>query len=129
MSVYNFMEVKMNIHNMTPHVVTLIVEGVRVDYPSEGVIRASQKDVKVDEVETNINLGNSSAGFTIPVFSSTFGAPEGVPENLDGIYIVSSLAYQSLKAAGMPMEHFVVPSGTIRDESGKIIGCKGFARI
>ena len=117
------------IHNMTPHVVTLIVEGVRVDYPSEGVIRASQKDVKVDEIVTDLDLGNSSAGFTIPVFSSSFGAPEGVPEKLDGIYIVSSLAYQSLKAAGMPMEHFVVPSGTIRDAEGKIIGCKGFARI
>lgn len=117
------------IHNMTPHTITLIVEGVKVDFPSEGVIRASQKDVKVDEIVTDLNLGNSSAGFTIPVFSSTFGAPEGVPENLDGIYIVSSLAFQSLKAAGMPMEHFVVPSGTIRDESGKIIGCKGFARI
>ena len=117
------------IHNMTPHVVTLIVEGVRVDYPSEGVIRASQKDVKVDEIVTDLDLGNSSAGFTIPVFSSSFGAPEGVPEKLDGIYIVSSLAYQSLKAAGMPMEHFVVPSGTIRNAEGKIIGCKGFARI
>ena len=118
------------IHNMTPHVVTLIVEGVRVDYPSEGVIRASQKDIKVDEIVTDLDLGNSSAGFTIPVFSSSFGAPEGVPElEQDAVYIVSSLAYQSLKAAGMPMEHFVVPSGTIRDEQGKIVGCKGFARI
>ena len=130
MSVYNFMEVKMNIHNMTPHVVTLIVEGVRVDYPSEGIIRATQKDVKVDEVVTDLKIGEAgSAGFTIPVFSSSFGAPEGVPENLDGIYIVSSLAFQSLKAAGYDMSHFVVPSGTIRDEQGRIIGCKGFARI
>lgn len=119
----------MTIHNMTPHVVTLIVDGVKVDFPSEGIIRASQKDVKVDEVVTDLKIEAGSAGFTIPVFSSTFGEPEGVPENLDGIYIVSSLAYQSLKAAGMPMKYFVVPSGTIRDESGKIIGCKGFARI
>lgn len=119
----------MNIHNMTPHVITIVVDGVSVSFPSEGVIRAAQKDVKVDEIVTDLDLGNSSAGFTIPVFSSTFGAPEGVPEKLDGIYIVSSLAFQSLKAAGMPMEYFVVPSGTIRDESGKIIGCKGFARI
>ena len=119
----------MNIHNMTPHVITIVVDGVSVSFPSEGVIRAAQKDVKVDEIVTDLDLGNSSTGFTIPVFSSTFGAPEGVPENLDGIYIVSSLAFQSLKAAGMPMEHFVIPSGTIRDESGKIIGCKGFARI
>lgn len=124
------MEVKMTqIHNMTPHDITIIVDGVSVVFHSEGIIRAAQKDVKVDEIVTDLDLGNSSAGFTIPVFSSTFGAPEGVPENLDGIYIVSSLAFQSLKAAGMPMRHFVVPSGTIRDESGKIIGCKGFARI
>ena len=118
------------IRNYTPHVVTLIVDGVRVDYPSEGIIRAYQKDVKVDEIVTDLDLGNSSAGFTIPVFSSSFGAPENVPTLEDNtVYIVSSLAFQSLKAAGMPMEHFVVPSGTIRDESGKIIGCKGFARI
>lgn len=117
------------IHNMTPHTITLIVEGVKVDFPSEGIIRATQKDVKVDEIVTDLDLGNSSAGFTIPVFSSSFGAPEGVPENLDGIYIVSSLAFQSLKAAGYNMKYFVIPSGTIRDESGKIIGCKGFARI
>lgn len=114
---------------MTPHVITIVVDGVSVSFPSEGVIRAAQKDVKVDEIVTDLDLGNSSAGFTIPVFSSTFGAPEGVPEKLDGIYIVSSLAYQSLKAAGMPMEHFVIPSGTIRDEQGRIVGCKGFARI
>lgn len=120
----------MNIHNYTPHLITLVVDGIRVDFPSEGVIRAKQEDTKIDEIVTNLKIGEAgSAGFTIPVFSSTFGAPEGVPENLDGIYIVSSLAYQSLKAAGIPMEHFVVPSGTIRDESGKIIGCKGFARI
>ena len=117
------------IHNMTPHDITIIVDGVSVVFHSEGIIRAAQHDEQVDEIVTDLDLGNSSAGFTIPVFSSTFGAPEGVPENLDGIYIVSSLAFQSLKAAGMPMEHFVVPSGTIRDESGKIIGCKGFARI
>lgn len=121
----------MNIHNMTPHVITIVVDGVSVSFPSEGIIRASQKDVKVDEVVTDLKIGEAgSAGFTIPVFSSSFGAPEGVPElEQDAVYIVSSLAFQSLKAAGMPMEHFVVPSGTIRDESGRIIGCKGFARI
>ena len=118
------------IHNMTPHTITLIVDGVSVSFPSEGVIRAAQKDVKVDEVVTDLKIGEAgSAGFTIPVFSSSFGAPEGVPENLDGIYIVSSLAFQSLKAAGYNMKYFVVPSGTIRDAEGKIIGCKGFARI
>lgn len=118
------------IHNMTPHTVSVIVNGVRVDFPSEGVIRASQHDEQVSEVVTDLKIGEAgSAGFTIPVFKSTFGAPEGVPAVLDGIYIVSSLAYQSLKAAGYDMEHFVIPSGTIRDEQGRIVGCKGFARI
>lgn len=118
------------IHNMTPHVITIVVNGVRVDFPSEGVIRAAQKDEQINEIETNINLGNSSSGFTIPVFYSSFGAPEGVPELKDGdVYIVSSLAAQSLKAAGYNMSKFLVPSGTIRDGQGRIIGCKGLARI
>ena len=118
------------IHNMTPHTITLVVDGIRVDFPSEGIIRAKQADTKVDEIVTDLDLGNSSAGFTIPVFFSTFFEPEGVPELKDDtIYIVSSLAFQSLKAHGYNMKYFVIPSGTIRDESGKIIGCKGFARI
>ena len=121
----------MNIHNMTPHVVTLIVEGVRVDYPSEGIIRATQKDVKVDEVVTDLKIGEAgNAGFTIPVFSSTFGAPEGVPEEIDpnGIYVVSMLAYQSLRTHGYDMDKYYIVSGTIRDESGRIVGCKGLAK-
>lgn len=118
------------IHNMTPHTITLVVDGVSVSFPSEGIIRAKQEDTKVDEIVTDLDLGNSSTGFTIPVFSSKFFEPEGVPElEDDTIYIVSSLAFQSLKAHGYNMSHFVVPSGTIRDEEGKIIGCKGFARI
>lgn len=117
------------IHNMTPHLITIVVGGVSVSFPSEGIIRATQRDEQVGEVETDLVVGAGSAGFTIPVFKSTFGAPEGVPEKLDGIYIVSSLAFQSLKAAGYDMSHFVVPSGTIRDEQGRIVGCKGFARI
>lgn len=118
------------IHNMTPHTVSVIVNGVKVDFQSEGIIRAAQHDEQVSEVVTDLKIGEAgSAGFTIPVFKSTFGVPEGVPAVLDGIYIVSSLAYQSLKAVGYDMEHFVIPSGTIRDEQGRIVGCKGFARI
>lgn len=121
----------MKIHNMTPHVVTFVIDGVKVDFPSEGVIRAAQKDEQVGEIETEINLGNSSAGVSIPVFTSSFGAPEGVTNFIDpdAVYIVSAIAAQSLKAAGYDMTKFLVPSGTIRDEQGRIVGCKGLARI
>ena len=122
----------MKIHNMTPHVITIVVDGVRVDFPSEGVIRATQKDEKIDEIETNINLGNSSSGFTIPVFSSSFGEPEGMPMgddiDPDGIYIVSAIAAQALKQAGWAGT-YMVTCGAIRDEQGHIVGCQGLARI
>ena len=118
------------IHNMTPHDITIIVDGVSVSFPSEGVIRAAQHDEQVSVVNTDLQVKAGSAGMEIPVFQSSFGAPEGVPTlKDDAVYIVSSLAFQSLKAAGYDMSHFVVPSGTIRDEQGRIIGCKGFARI
>lgn len=120
----------MNIHNMTPHVVTLIVEGVRVDYPSEGVIRAKQVDSKIGVINSELKINAASAGIEIPVFKSTFGAPEGVPEEIDpnGIYVVSMLAYQSLRTHGYNMDKYYIVSGTIRDESGKIVGCKGLAK-
>lgn len=118
------------IHNMTPHTITLVVNGIRVDFPSEGIIRAKQEDTKVDEIVTDLDLGNSSAGFTIPVFSSKFFEPEGVPEEIDpnGIYVVSMLAYQSLKTHGYNMDKYYIVSGTIRDEQGRIVGCKGLAK-
>lgn len=121
----------MKIHNMTPHTITIVVDGIKVDFPSEGVIRATQRDEQVDEIETEVNLGNSSAGVSIPVFTSSFGEPEGVTNFIDpdAVYIVSAIAAQSLKKAGYDMSRFLVPSGTIRDEQGRIIGCKGLARI
>lgn len=120
----------MKIYNYTPHVITIVVDGVKVELPSVGIIRATQVDMKIGEIETNLDLGNSSSGFTIPVLTSSFGAPEGVPQlEDDAVYIVSSLAAQSLKRAGYDMSRFLVPSGTIRDEQGRIIGCKGLAII
>lgn len=119
------------IHNMTPHAIDFVIDGVKVSFPSEGVIRAKQTDVQVNEVVTDLKIGEAgSAGFTIPVFKSTFGAPEGVPEKIDpnGIYVVSMLAFQSLKAAGYNMDKYYIVSGTIRDEQGKIVGCKGLAK-
>ena len=119
------------IHNMTPHDITIIVDGVSVVFHSEGIIRAAQHDEQVDEVVTDLKIGEAgNAGFTIPVFSSTFGAPEGVPEEIDpnGIYVVSMLAYQSLRTHGYDMDKYYIVSGTIRDESGRIVGCKGLAK-
>lgn len=116
---------------MTPHAIDFVIDGVKVSFPSEGVIRAAQHDEQVSEVVTDLKIGEAgSAGFTIPVFSSTFGAPEGVPEEIDpnGIYVVSMLAYQSLKTHGYNMDKYYIVSGTIRDESGRIVGCKGLAK-
>ena len=119
------------IHNMTPHDITIIVDGVSVVFHSEGIIRAAQHDEQVNEVVTDLKIGEAgNTGFTIPVFKSTFGAPEGVPEEIDpnGIYVVSMLAYQSLKTNGHNMDKYYIVSGTIRDEQGRIVGCKGLAK-
>lgn len=120
----------MNIHNMTPHAIDFVIDGVKVSFPSEGVIRAKQIDSKIGVINSEIKINAASAGIEIPVFQSNYGAPEGVPEEIDpnGIYVVSMLAYQSLKTNGYSMDKYYIVSGTIRDESGRIVGCKGLAK-
>ena len=120
----------MNIHNMTPHAIDFVIDGVKVSFPSEGVIRAKQVDSKIGVINSELKINAASAGIEIPVFQSSYGAPEGVPEEIDpnGIYVVSMLAYQSLKAHGYSMDKYYIVSGTIRDESGHIVGCKGLAK-
>lgn len=62
----------------------------------------------------------------IPVTATEFGEVEGLPEPVDGvIYIVSSLVAQRV-----PNRNDVfIPSESVRDSQGRIIGCKSLGKI
>ena len=119
----------MKIVNLTPHevrvycpVIDEMSNGEQVNYgdnvvvfPSEGVARLGVKTDVVDWID----------GITIT--KQAFGTPEGLPEEeLDGdgtpvrFYIVSQVM-----ASALPERcDLLYPADLVRDEEGKVIGCK-----
>jgi hypothetical protein len=98
------------IRNFTPHPINL---GDR-EIPSEGIIRCQEIVEIVGEFEG------------VELIKKTFGALEGLPEYDENTLIVASIiAATAAKTIGR--NDVVVPGEVIRDEQGRIIGCKNLA--
>lgn len=108
------------IKNLTPHAIFIVDEdgnAVTV-FESEGIARAEQKDEPAGELNG------------IPLVKSTFGKPIDLPEpEKDEFLIVSLVTANAAKAAGRTTEDLLLTSGLVRDEQGRIIGCKAFAIV
>jgi hypothetical protein len=115
----------MKLVNLTPHTVTLIVEGGSLEVPPSGsVVRAKETKELVGI------LGDRD--ISVPLYRIRYGEPEGLPTvEPDTYYIVSSLAAQAIKAHLPPhvAERFVVVTDPVRDEGGRIIGARALALI
>lgn len=107
----------MNIKNLTPHTINFVSpEGYPVmDIKPEGTVaRVSAKTATVGEIDG------------IPVTKSVYGEVEGLPEPEEGtIYIVSALV-----AGRVPeREDVFIPNESVRDEKGRIVGCKSLGHV
>lgn len=101
--------------NMTPHALNIIQsDGSTLTVaPSGFVPRCSSTEV----VDGAIGLIN--------ITKQTLGEVEGLPESLPGtFYIVSRLV---ASAANRP--DLLVPGPLVRDDQGRVIGCKGLSRL
>lgn len=120
--------------NLTPHTINLYLitdceevvkgtyksltlkEGAKplIVYPSKGVARATSKR----ELVYTIN--------NIPVYTTTYGEPEGLPEPVPNTYlIVSAITAQAAKGR----HDLIIVDGAVRDGEGKIVGCTAFGKI
>ena len=103
--------------NLTPHAITFVnAEGnvARTVTPSGSLARVSCKTVTVGEI----------AG--IPVTETVYGEVEGLPSPQENtIYIVSALVAQ--RCTGRT--DVFVPSEQIRDDQGRVIGCRSLGRV
>jgi hypothetical protein len=106
-----------NIINLTPHSITFVDDAgntVLTIKPSGQVARCSVTREKVGTI----------AG--IPVNRSRFGKVENLPEPQEGtIYIVSSLTAQAVP----DRKDVFITDDAVRDEQGRIIGCRALAQI
>jgi hypothetical protein len=105
----------MKVINLTPHDLNLYKEGELVEtIPSQGFARARQ---------INTHIGNING---YPLSKVTYGETENMPAPQKGvIYVVSSITAQ----ASIDRDDVVTPTGMVRDENGRIIGCTGFAKL
>lgn len=107
----------MEIKNLTPHTINFVTNEGRpiMDVKPDGrIARVSVKTATVGEIDG------------IPVTKSVYGEVEGLPEPEEGtIYIVSSLV-----AGRVPERSDVfIPNESVRDEKGRIVGCKSLGHI
>lgn len=107
----------MEIKNLTPHAITFVGEDnspIMVIEPSGQLARVSCKT----EVTGSI-MG-------IPTTETVYGDVEGLPTPKNGtIYIVSSLVAQRCK----DRNDVFIPNESIRDDKGRIIGCRSLGRV
>lgn len=107
---------KVIIVNLTPHNINLfrgdeLIETIK----SSGTARVSVCSEIIGEIN----------GF--PISKNFYGEIIGLPEPQPGIfYVVSALVAQ---AAAGKRDDLLVVNDTVRDEEGRIVGCRGFARI
>lgn len=109
----------MKIVNLTPHTITLVTEsGNIVVDPSGTLARVRATTVRIGEVDVN--------GIKVPLTSTRYSNVEGLPAPEEGtLYIVSSLV------AGRVTERddVVIPNESVRDDKGRIIGCKSLGHV
>ena len=110
----------MRIVNLTPHEVKIVDGGNNVVavFPSDGVARVGQSVVLVDEIDS------------IPVVKTEFGEVLGLPEPAeDTVFIVSRITVEVARAQGLSTDDLLVTSGAVRDDQGRIVGCRALARL
>lgn len=104
--------------NLTPHKILVFDETNKVvcEIASSGVARA----------ESRIIQNGDLAG--IPIKKIDFGRPTNLPDfKLGKWLIVSRVTAEAAKAAGRDTSDLLLTVDTVRDENGRIIGCRGFS--
>lgn len=106
--------------NLTPHAINIVDETNQViaTFASEGVARAAQKTEFIGVVDG------------VRITKSTFGEPVNLPEFVDGVYLIVSLATASAaKQFGRRVDDLLITNEAVRDDQGRIIGCRSLAVV
>ena len=102
--------------NATPHTLNIVqTDGTVLELKASGICPRCSSSELVDQA---IGL--------IQVTRQTLGHVEGLPDDTDPAtyYIVSRLV-----ASACGREDLLVPGPLVRDDQGRVIGCKGLSRL
>ena len=112
----------MRIVNLTPHPLNLMPEGPdgpTVTIPPSGLVaRCATSRVQVDTVTVD--------GITVPVNQTRFGEVSDLPDpQPDTIFVVSALVAQAVPER----QDIFITDDAVRDDQGRIIGCRALAHV
>jgi len=115
--------------NLTPHAIHVHIgtpdTGIAIaTIPSDGEARC--EEIIIDEsILAWDQFGDSGMRQNIPLRIKGYGKVIGLPEPRDGVlYCVSTLVAQQVVR-----DDLVTVDQVVRDDQGRIIGCRGFARL
>ena len=108
----NLKKKSLEVVNLTPHSINIV--GGPTFEPSGQVARISSTNENAGELIIN--------GESVPLITQEFGEVIGLPEEKEGtMFIVSGLIF-----ANSERKDLLVPGEQVRDEQGRVIGCKSF---
>ena len=105
--------------NLTPHSINVIGDdnSVAITIEASGnVARCSQTIDIVDSIDLN--------NVAIPISSSSYGEVVDLPAPQDNTYYIVSRLVMS---ACPDRQDLLVPNDLVRDEAGRVIGCRSLA--
>jgi hypothetical protein len=117
-----------NVINLTPHEITVFLpDGGTIVFPPSGTV------ARVEEHAAPYSQGLLTAGGVVPLWRKHYGKVTGLPPREEGtVYIVSAMVKAAVEdpdgvnyRAGLG--DLYSPHGLVRDEAGRVIGCKGLA--
>lgn len=111
----------MEIVNLTPHAITIIGENKNLVIEPSGIVTRIGSYTKT----VGLLIAENQGPFEIPVTVTKYDEVENLPEPVnDTIYIVSAMVANAIKRHDL-----YIPNETVRDDKGRIIGCKSLGRI
>jgi|BioPla2DNA2_1021312.scaffolds.fasta_scaffold03838_2 hypothetical protein len=113
--------------NCTPHDVVIVKEDDFYVIEKSGIIpRLKEVQTKLNEINFQATKLDEVRDISVDIVQKSFNEIEGLPEKQEGtIYVVSAL----VAGAAKDRDDLFVPNDTVRDENGRIIGCRNLARI
>lgn len=105
--------------NVTPHAVGFFDEEATplLEVASTGLARVSATTSVVGYLRIN--------GVLIPQTHTEYGEIEGLPDQVEGrLIIVSGMIVSALAQQGIHRADLFVPGMQLRDEQGRVIGCR-----
>jgi hypothetical protein len=117
----------MKIINLTPHEIVYIkADGTKETFPSIGSLRADRVELSREEKDGFIickygylrqDMGEDIERLLIEN-----------ADDKDCYFIVSKITLEALKGLDVDTSNFLIVGDTVKDDSGKVIGCRSFSR-